>query len=47
LTLFQVLEIMTMEYLGLNAPTAVQELVLGTWLIVKGFDKKLSVVKAS
>jgi hypothetical protein len=46
LTLFQVLEIMTMEYLGLNAPTAIQELVLGTWLIAKGFDKKLSVVKA-
>jgi hypothetical protein len=37
LVLFQVVEIITSEYLALNAPTALQELVLGLWLMFKGF----------
>lgn len=41
LILFQVVEIITPEYLALNVPTAIQELILGIWLIVKGFDKRL------
>lgn len=40
LVLFQVFEIITTEYLVLNAPTAFQELILGGWLIFKGFDKR-------
>lgn len=41
LWLFHVVDIITPEYLILNAPTAIQELILGIWLIAKGFDKKL------
>lgn len=41
LVLFQAVEIITTEYVALNAVTAVQEVVLGIWLIVKGFEKSL------
>ncbi|NHZ87340.1 MAG: DUF4386 family protein [Planctomycetia bacterium] len=41
LVLFRVVEIITPEYLMLNVPTALLELILGIWLIVKGFDKKV------
>ncbi len=37
LLLFQVVEVITPEYLVLNLPTAVLEMVLGGWLVVKGF----------
>jgi len=30
------------EYLILNTPTALQELIVGLWLLVKGFDKRIS-----
>lgn len=40
LVLFQVVEIITMEYLFLNVLTAVQELVLAVWLIGKGIDER-------
>ena len=39
LVLFQAVGIITSEYLALNAATALQEVVLGIWLIVKGFNK--------
>lgn len=38
LILFQVVEVITTEYLILNVPAAVLDLTLGIWLIVKGFD---------
>ncbi|MEN7551522.1 DUF4386 domain-containing protein [Rapidithrix thailandica] len=41
LVLFQAVEIITAEYLVLNAPTALQELILGFWLMIKGFDDKV------
>lgn len=37
LVLFQAVHIITPEYLSLNVPTAVQEWVLGIWLMAKGF----------
>ena len=40
LFLFGKLNILTAEYLALNAPTVVHELLLGIWLTVKGFDKR-------
>lgn len=40
LVLFQVIEIITSEYLALNVPTAIQELILGIWLMIKGFNKR-------
>lgn len=40
LVLFQVVEIITTEYLLLNVLTAVQELVLAVWLIGKGVDER-------
>lgn len=40
LFLFQKVDIITYEYLALNVPTAIQELVLGVWLIAKGFDNQ-------
>jgi hypothetical protein len=46
LVLFQAVDIITPEYLSLNALTAVQELILGVWLIVKGFDKRLLETRA-
>lgn len=39
LLLFEVLEVISAEYLVLNLPIALLELVLGFWLIAKGFDK--------
>lgn len=39
LVLFRVVDIITPEYLVLNAPTALQDLVLGVWLILKGFNQ--------
>ncbi|WP_236587651.1 DUF4386 domain-containing protein [Marivirga aurantiaca] len=38
LLLFQVVEVITLEYLILNAPTALIELILGIWLITKGLN---------
>lgn len=40
LILFQVVDIITPEYLILNVPTALLELVLGIWLLIKGFDNR-------
>ena len=40
LVLFRIVEIITTEYIILNVPTAILELILGIWLIVKGFDKR-------
>lgn len=42
LLLFQQVDVITYEYLALNAPTAIQEVVLGIWLIIKGFDKRIT-----
>ncbi|WP_375578636.1 DUF4386 domain-containing protein [Marivirga tractuosa] len=39
LLLFQVVEVITPQYLILNAPTAILELILGFWLIIKGFNE--------
>ncbi len=41
LVLFRIVDIITTEYIILNVPTALQELILAIWLIVKGFDKKV------
>lgn len=38
LLLYQVLDVITTEYILLNMPTAITELVLGLWLIIKGFE---------
>lgn len=38
LILFQVMEIITTEYLIVNVPTVIHELILGVWLMAKGFD---------
>lgn len=38
LVLFQVLDIITTNYILLNVPTGIQELVLGLWLIFKGVN---------
>lgn len=46
LIMFQSIDIITPEYLILNIPTAILELVLGMWLIVKGFNQKtLEIIK--
>lgn len=42
LVLFRVLDIITPEYLILNMPTALQELVLAIFLIIKGFNKSVN-----
>lgn len=47
LVLFRKVDIITYEYLALNVPTAVQELVLGVWLIAKGVDKRVIKEKAA
>ncbi len=39
LVLFGAIEIITSEYIVLNIPTALQEIILAIWLIIKGFDK--------
>ncbi|MBC9915303.1 DUF4386 domain-containing protein [Chitinophaga varians] len=39
-SLFQLLDIITTEYLAMNAPTALQEMILGGWLMMKGFEKR-------
>ncbi|WP_445456542.1 DUF4386 domain-containing protein [Flavobacterium sp. HNIBRBA15423] len=39
LLLFQLIEVITFQYLILNVPIAVFELILGLWLITKGFKK--------
>ncbi len=39
LILFNLMDIITIEYLLLNAPTAIVELFFGFWLIFKGFYK--------
>lgn len=39
LVLFGGVEIITSEYIILNIPTAIQEIILAIWLIIKGFDK--------
>jgi len=38
LVLFGAIEIITSEYIILNIPTALLELILAIWLIIKGFD---------
>jgi len=39
LVLFGGVEIITTEYIILNIPTALQEIILAIWLIIRGFDK--------
>ncbi|GAA0749768.1 DUF4386 domain-containing protein [Gaetbulibacter jejuensis] len=39
LLLFNIVDVISVEYLALNAPTGVFELVLGFWLVIKGFKK--------
>lgn len=41
LVLFNTVDIITTEYIVLNAPTGLQEIVLAVWLITKGFDKEV------
>lgn len=41
LVLFQVLEIITTEYIILNIPAAISELIMGIWLMVKGFGNSV------
>ncbi len=40
LLLFRKVDIITWQYLSLNAPTAIHELILGIWLAAKGFDSR-------
>ncbi|TDQ24043.1 DUF4386 domain-containing protein [Tenacibaculum caenipelagi] len=40
LLLFSLIEVITIEYVILNVPTGLFELVLGFWLIVKDFEQK-------
>ncbi|WP_321345190.1 DUF4386 domain-containing protein [uncultured Draconibacterium sp.] len=42
LLLFGLVEVITVEYLVLNVPTALFEIVLGFWLLIKGFNLKIS-----
>lgn len=44
--LFQVFEVITTEYLILNMPTALLELILGIWLMMKGFDKRALLIES-
>jgi len=39
LVLFREIDVITVEYIILNIPTAILELILGMWLIFKGFNK--------
>ncbi len=39
--------ILSMSYLALNAPAAVQELILGLWLLIRGFNKNRKPDQAS
>jgi len=41
LVLFNILDIITVEYIVLNTPTAIFDLFLGVWLIFKGFNKRV------
>jgi hypothetical protein len=45
LVLFRIVDIITPEYMILNVPTALQELILAIWLIVKGLDKKILLIE--
>jgi hypothetical protein len=47
LLLFQVVEVITPEYLILNAPTAIIDLILGFWLLIKGFNQNNEAVPAN
>jgi hypothetical protein len=38
LIMFRLIEVVTTTYVALNAPMAVQELVLAIWLVTKGFN---------
>ena len=38
LIMFQFIEVISQTYILLNIPMAVQEIVLGMWLIIKGFS---------
>ncbi|WP_271406823.1 DUF4386 domain-containing protein [Tenacibaculum soleae] len=40
LVLFNILDIITVEYIILNTPTAILDLILGVWLVIKGFNKE-------
>ncbi|MEZ5017701.1 MAG: DUF4386 domain-containing protein [Flavipsychrobacter sp.] len=41
LVLFQAVDIITTEYIVLNVPTGLQEIVLAIWLLTKGFNKEV------
>jgi hypothetical protein len=47
LLLFELVDVITVGYLVLNGPTALFELVLGFWLIFKGFKKVIPKEKNS
>eukprot|EP01132_Coremiostelium_polycephalum_P006130 gene6130-7636_t len=38
LVLFKVVDVITTEYILLNVPAALQELIIGSWLLLKGFS---------
>lgn len=40
LLLFKIIDVITVEYLALNVPTALFEMALGFWLILKGLSKE-------
>jgi len=42
LLLFNIVDVITVEYLVLNAPTGFFEITLGFWLILKGFNNLLN-----
>ncbi|SMG29075.1 protein of unknown function [Marivirga sericea] len=42
LVLFDILGIITFDYILLNTPTAILDLILSAWLIFKGFNKRAS-----
>lgn len=41
LVLFKVVDIITVEYIALNVPTGLQEIVLAVWLLTRGFNKQV------
>lgn len=40
LVLFEIFNVITTEYIALNVPAALSELVMGIWLMVKGLNNK-------
>lgn len=45
LLLFKMISVITIQYLVLNVPTALFEIFLGFWLIIKGFNEELGLTK--